>query len=401
MKPLNVLFVINSLGTGGAERSLAEMLSHLADLGVRPSIACLYHRREGVEKDVVRRGYRVHFLPGRRLLARVRGLRRVLAQERPDLIHTVIFESTLTGGLAALGMSLPVMTSLVNTSYAAARLRDPNIRPMGLRTVRLIDGWVCRHLTTHFHAITETVKAAAVRTLGIPPERISVVERGRDPARLGLPGRERRGEVRRRLGIGDDAEILINVARQEYQKGQRYLLEAMTILLPQRPRLQLLVAGRVGHSSGELERFRTQSGLEERVHFLGYREDVPDLLAAADLFVFPSLWEGLGGALLEAMALALPIVASDVDAIREVVEVGRNALLVPPASPRELASAVAALLDDRARAVAFGARSREIFQERFTLDRSARRMVDLYHQVATAAGRRASELRLPSGASGQ
>ena len=114
----------------------------------------------------------------------------------------------------------------------------------------------------------------------------------------------------------------------------------------------------------------------------GYREDVPDLLAAADVFVFPSIFEGLGGALIEAMALGLPIVASDLAAVREVVEEGRNAVLVPSSSPRALADALDALLDDRRRAAAFGARSREIFIERFTADRSTRRMIELYRGVA-------------------
>lgn len=114
---------------------------------------------------------------------------------------------------------------------------------------------------------------------------------------------------------------------------------------------------------------------------MGHRDDVPDLLAAADLFVFPSLFEGLGGALIEAMALGLPIVASDLDAVREVVDEGRNAVLVPPASSRALADAIVMVLDDRRKAAAFGARSRVIFAERFTSDRSVARMIALYRDV--------------------
>ena len=118
------------------------------------------------------------------------------------------------------------------------------------------------------------------------------------------------------------------------------------------------------------------------IHLLGYREDVPELLAAADLFAFPSLYEGLGGALLEAMAAQLPIVATKLPAIECVVEDGRNALLIERATVAPLATAIVDLLTDREKAGAFGRRSREIFEERFTLDRCGARMVEFYRQVA-------------------
>lgn len=138
------------------------------------------------------------------------------------------------------------------------------------------------------------------------------------------------------------------------------------------------------------------SGPRDQVWFLGHREDVPDLLAAADLFVFLSLWEGLGGAVIEAMALGLPVVASDIPALREVLEVDRNATLVPPGSPRDLAGAITPLLDDQGRAKAFGARSRQIFEARFTLDRCTERMAALYERVAAMTAGAKTPRRAPS-----
>ncbi|MGH8934736.1 MAG: glycosyltransferase [Acidimicrobiia bacterium] len=380
---LTVLMVVNGLGTGGAERSLAESLPHLVAGGIRPVIACLYRRQEGVEEQVRAQGFPVHILEGRRLPSRTVALRRLLAEVRPDLIHTTIFEADLVGRLAAMGR-LPVLTSLVNTSYVPQRLADPNISPWKLRVTRLVEGWTARHLTFHFHAISEAVKAAAVESLGIQLERITVVPRGRDPERLGRPDPKRRRRMRGRLGVGD-GEVVVNVGRQEYQKGQRHVIEAVGLLAPHRPGLVLLVAGRGGHASGELERLAEQAP-EGLVRFLGHREDVAEVLAAADLFAFPSLYEGLGGAVIEAMALGLPIVASDLPSLREVVEEGGNALLVPPGSPVALAGAIAELLDDRARARAFGARSREIFEARFTLAESVPAMISLYRRVVAGAG---------------
>jgi glycosyltransferase involved in cell wall biosynthesis len=131
--------------------------------------------------------------------------------------------------------------------------------------------------------------------------------------------------------------------------------------------------------------------LAERVHVVGHRQDVPDLLAGADIFAFPSLYEGLGGVVIEAMALGLPIVASDIPAVREVVEPGGNALLTRPGSAPGLAEALAQLLDDRNRAAAFAKRGRSIFLERFTLERSTANMLQLYEQVLSTKRRAASE----------
>lgn len=378
---MKILYVIDGLGTGGAERSLAEMLTGLAELGVDPVVARLYARDAGVEHDVVRRGFRVRPISQRRLVPRVRALRSLLAEERPDLIHTTLFESSLVGRVAALGRPAPVLTSLVGMPYAPARLQDPNVNRLALMAVRMVDTWTSRHLTTHFHAITRAVKRWAVATMRISPNRITVIERGRDPERLGRPGLKRRREARRQLGLREDDEVVLNVGRQEFPKGQRHLLAAVEAMAPHRPRLVVLVAGREGHASPELARLRRRPGVRDVVRFLGHRKDVPEVLAAADLFVFPSVVEGLGGALIEAMALGLPIVSSDLEAIREVVEEGGNALLVPPGSPGPLSVAITSLLDDRSRAAVFGARSRRIFEERFTLARSTQRMVELYRSL--------------------
>jgi glycosyltransferase involved in cell wall biosynthesis len=106
---------------------------------------------------------------------------------------------------------------------------------------------------------------------------------------------------------------------------------------------------------------------------------------SADVFAFPSVYEGLGGAVIEAMALGLPIVCSDIPALREVVQEGQNALLFPPGHHRELAKALASLLDDREKAARFGLRSEQIFADRFTVERSARGMIELYGRVVGMA----------------
>ena len=379
---LKVVHVINGLGTGGAERSLAEMLPFLRDRGIDSIVVTLYERPEGVEARVRERGFDVRRLRSSTPWGRARELRGLLRSERPDVVHTTIFESSLAGRLGAAGTGVPVLTSLVNVLYSGGRLRDPNVRRWKLEAARFVDAWTARHLTARFHAITQAVKDAAVETMRIDPGLVTVIWRGRDPERLGRPSDERRARARARLELPDDAEVVVNVGRREHQKGQHVLLEAAATLCADRPNAVVLVAGREGHASAPLQRRRRALGLEERVRFLGHRDDLPDVLAAADVFAFPSLWEGLGGSLIEAMALGLPIVASDVPAIREVVDVGRNALLVPPGDAPALAGRLADLLDDRERSRELGRVSRRRFEEHFTLARSAERMIELYGDLA-------------------
>ncbi|CAN5908593.1 glycosyltransferase family 4 protein [soil metagenome] len=387
-EPLRLLYLINGLGTGGAERSLAELLPFYLANRIEPTIVCLYRRKEGVEDSLRSLGYEIRYLPAGRLPGKILALRRSLRAERPDLIHTTLFESNLIGRLAAAGTGIPLLTSLVNTPYDPIRLQDPNINRLGISIVKSVDRWTGHFLTTHFHALTHAVKEAAVQTLHIPPERITVIGRGRAPERLGTPSAERRAQARRHLGLRAEDEVILTVGRQEYQKGQRFLLEAMRLLVPTRPHLQLLISGRTGHATSELQELHESSGLGERVRFLGHREDVPDLLAAADIFAFPSLFEGFGGALIEAMALGLPIVASDLPTLREVVEPDGSGVLVEPASPPALAAAITRLLDDPELARALGSRGMEIFHERFTVERSAMQMIELYRLAGQRFGTR-------------
>lgn len=380
-KKIKILFVIDSLGGGGTERSLVELLPFLIQSDIIPIVACFY-RRDGVETEVIRQGIDVRYLADAGFLARIRQLRQIIAFERPNIIHTMLFNANLAGRLAAIGSPAVVMSSLVNTPYLPVRFQDPRINVLKFRLVQLADALTSHFLTTHFHAVSQATKDAAVSSLRLSPERITVVERGRDPYHLGLPSVERRLQARQRLRLAEQDEVIVNVGSHEYQKGQKYLLEAFAALSSVHPRLVLLIAGRQGNLTSELENFKDHQGLNGQVRLLGHRQDVAEILASADLFVFPSLYEGLPGAVLEAMALGLPIVASDIPPVRGVVEENRNAILVAPASPSELANGIATLLGNRNKATAFGRCSREIFETRFTLQQSTTRMIELYHQVA-------------------
>lgn len=379
MSGARLLFVIDGLSGGGTERSLVELLPFLRQEGFDILIVPLT-RRTDAETEALLEGFEVRPLPPGGRLRRIWKLRNILTSHRPHLLHTMLFRSHMLGRFAALGTGIPVLSSLVNTPYAPSRYRDPSLRRWKLELLRRLDAWTSRHATTHFHAVSHAVADAAVEALGIRPERITLVERGRDTRRLGEPSPQRRRHQRERLGLTASDELVVQVGRQEFQKGQEILLRAAA-LLKHRPHLKVWIAGRSGHATAGLQRLEKDLQLADRIRFLGHFADVPDLLAAADVFAFPSRFEGMPGAVLEAMALGLPIAASDIPPVREIVEPGGNALLTPPEDPSRLAASLETLLDDPDRAAAFGARSRSLFLERFTLENSAAGMVALYRDL--------------------
>ncbi len=372
-----VLAVLNGLGTGGAERSTAESIEPLRRRGVDVEVACLFRRRVGVEAQV---DATVHHLDGPNLAHKVAALRRLIRARRPAVVHTAIFEADLAGRLAAARTATPVLTSLVNTSYSPSRHDDPRLRRWKLEAARLVDGGSGRLLTDHFHAITRAVADAAVDHLGLRPERITVIPRGRSRGRLGEPGPERRGTVRHRLGLAEGTPMVLAVGRQEFQKDHVSLVRAFASLRDRGVDARLVLAGRQGSASAELQRAVDASGHERHIALLGHVDDVPDLLVAADAFAFPSRYEGLGGALIEAMGLGAPIVTTDLAVTREVA--ADAAVYVPPADPGSLGDALAMLLADEDLRADLGARGRRRFATCFELEAIMDRMAELYAQVA-------------------
>lgn len=381
-RPIRVLYAINGLGTGGAERSLAELVMPLREHGVQIRIACLEHRSAGVEADLV--GTTDVDFVGPGLLRAGRKLRSLMRATNPDVIHTTIFESDIVGRLASIGTGIPVVSSVVNTSYEVPAGPHPDASSAKLRLVRSIDGFTARHFVTRFHTLTRASAASAARSLGIPRERIDVIPRGRDTARLGRRTVERRMRVREELGLSGQQPILLSVGRREHQKGQIHAIEAMPEILSRHPEAVLVIAGRDGAASGRLSGTAVSAGVEQHVLFLGHREDVPDLMSAADALLFPSLYEGFGGTVIEAMALELPIIASDIPTLREVTS--SAAILTPLASSAELADAVLRLLDDQQFADELRSAGMRRFQENFTLDAVAVQMARFYRTVVRGGG---------------
>ncbi|MEN8238285.1 MAG: glycosyltransferase, partial [Actinomycetota bacterium] len=377
----------------GSRVTLVELLPRLVEDGVNPIIACLYYRDVGFEEEVREAGYDVKLLAGRGRLGKAWALRKLIRKESPDLVYTSLFDADIAGWTATRGIDVPLVSNLANTAYDAARISDPGVDERRLRIVRAVDGYTSRHGTDHFHAVSQAVKDSTVDTLGVDSAKITVVKRGRDAERLGKRSPERSAKARGLLGIPIEAKVVVTVGRQEYQKGHHHLIEAFAAVVESHPSARLLIAGREGHASDRLRRLIAALDLDSVITLLGHRGDIPDVLAASDVFAFPSLYEGLGGALIEALALELPVVVSDLPALREVVREGENAVLVPPADSGALGSAISNLLDDPIKMNAYGRRSREIFDAEFQAEDATDRLVALLATVAAGSLEEAAAAR--------
>ncbi len=224
--------------------------------------------------------------------------------------------------------------------------------------------------------------SAAIRQVmidgGIEPERIAVVHSGTDVSRF--DHQEDLSSLRTEFNIELGRPVLGNVGRLETVKGQAVLIDAMPAVLQEFPQTILLFVGS-GDAEKELETKCRKLGIESSVVFAGFRDDIPRVLKLFDLFVMPSLAEGLGTSVLDAMAAGVPVVASDVGGIPEIVKSEKNGLLVPPRNPVTLAQAIVRLLKNRPEAARFAAAARETVRKKFTVDAMVEGNISVYEKV--------------------
>ncbi|WP_033821567.1 glycosyltransferase family 4 protein [Kitasatospora sp. MBT63] len=374
---MHVLYVIDSVSrVGGAEQGLVAMAPQLVRAGVRLDVAYLKESPGGFQPELTAAGATVFGVhrPGR--AGRVAGLRALVRERRPELVHTTLYESDVLGRAAALSAGTPVVSSLVNSSYGPEHLHARGLNPWKVRAAQAVDA-VTAQGTRRFHALTEHVAQAMAGRLRVSRDRIDVVPRGRDPELLGSVTAERRAAVRAALELPEDVPVVLAAARQQYQKGLDVLLEAWPAVRRHTPEAVLLLAGSEGAETPRLRRLAQECG---QVRFLGARGDVFDLMAAADVFAVPSRWEGLGSAAMEAMGVGVPLVCSDVPALRETVGSEDYATLVPPERPAELAAALIDALEDAAAAAVRVKAARARFLTCFTLHHVSGRMVEFYER---------------------
>ena len=296
-------------------------------------------------------------------------LYRFLRAERFDIVFTQLFFADTVGRVLAFLARVPVVVTEIQ-----------NIIPRLPRTHRFINRALVR-ITTACISTTPAVTRYAREVAGFPPEKIREIPTNAvDAKRFAAP--VDREAVRRSWGIPAKAKIILNIGRFVEQKGQRILIEAAPIVCEAFPDAYFIIVGG-GRLEERLQEQARSLGVSDRVKFLGERTDTPALLKSADLFVFPSLWEGQGLILFEAIFAGAPIVASRTGGIPEVVEDGVTGILVPPGDASALAQAILNAFSDSERTARLARSARERFKDR-TIDQSARKLEDCFRDLLTA-----------------
>jgi len=371
---IRVLHLIATLEVGGVERQLVEFVARSDPSRFDHRILCLT-RGGPLRAEAESRGAGVEVLgkAGRwdaRILPRLAS--RILAH-RPDIVHTYLFTANFWGRLAArLTGTRGVISSV--------RCLDPGeMRGAYLWAERLLWPAADRIL-----GVSSALGDWLRESVGVPAERITVVPNGKDP-RL-YPPDIGRDEVRRELGVEASHRLVTLVGRLHRQKGQDLLIEAAPAVLDAVPGARFLLLGE-GPWAGEVDRRLHAAGLEKRFLRAHHRDDVARVLAATDLVVLPSRYEGFPNVVVEAMAARRPVVATRVPGTDEAVLDGETGLLVPPGDPQALAAALVRVLRDDALAQRLARAGRERFLDLYTLEATAGAVETVYGEVAAGGAR--------------
>ena len=362
-----VVHYVDSDLFGGSEEAALHLIAALDRARWEPVL--LHHTGAGVARLVEgagRLGVRTCAVPRpdrARRIPGLAGLWQALRTERPAILHAHLSWPLACkyGVLAAWLARVPAIVATAQLYHEVGSHREQRLMSMALR--RII-------------AVSNEVRTRYARELRVPERKLAVVPNG-----IAVPPAVRRPDpaLRAELVRGRPDYVVLTPARLHEQKGHAYLLAAAA----QVTEATFILAGD-GPLRAELERLAAELNVADRCVFLGYRSDVSDLLAAADVFVLPSLFEGLPVSVLEAMAAERPVVATAIGGTDEAVTHEVTGLLVPPRDAAALAAAIRRLLADPLLARRLAAAGRERVQREFSSAATARNVMRIYEEVTGA-----------------
>ncbi len=291
---------------------------------------------------------------------------------RYDSVHTHTTKAGLLGRLAARMAGVPLIIHTIHDPPHNSA-RNPILRKLYILMEQMASRWAHHIVTVSYANYEEIIKQKIA-----PIDKVTVIREGIELSGYDL--HVDRGAKRLDLSIPPDAKVVGIVARLEAAKGHIYLIDAIPEIIRQVPDGFFVIVGR-GHLKDQLEARAKALGVEKRVLFTGFREDMLEIMNIFDVFTLPSLWEGLGIVLLEAMAFKLPIVASRVGGITDVVVDGTTGFLVPPADSKALAQAIITLLLNPEKAGKMGEEGFKRVSKEFRDSVANEKMMELYEKL--------------------
>jgi len=367
---LRIALVITELGIGGAERCLVHLANGLDRNRFDPFVCSLAPRppedRDWLVAELEATGTSVFFVGVRRswqLVSAVHRLRRLFLEESPNLIQTFMFHANVAGALAA---------RRAGVAHVVAGIRVAERGRWRWRLQRALAGRVSR-----FTCVSHSVAKIARQRGGLPSESITVIPNGIDAGKYPAP----LAADLTTMGVPRGRRVIACVGRLDRQKGIDRLVRLAPLLFDRLPGHDLLIVG-MGPELGRLQSLARSLGVAHRVHFARLRDDVPAILRASDLLALPSRWEGMPNALLEAMASGLPVVATEVEGVRETLADAAKEQTVPSGKAEAMLNRLAEIAGNSDVRARLGRENRRIVEARFPLSRTITSYETLYESLA-------------------
>lgn len=368
-KKTKILYLITGFHVGGAEMVLYRLLRKLNREKYEPvvvSIIPIVGIGERIEEEGIKiLSLNAKFKCNPLIIWRVIS---IIKKEKPQILHSFLFHANFLGRVIGKLCNVPIIISSIHSEYFGGILREKLLK------------WTDRFCNT----TTIVSKGAAERMIDlkvVSKNKLKVIYNGIDLENFPFRKLEARTKIRNELNIEENKKILISVGRLHEAKGCPYLIKAMKILKEKYPYILLIVLGE-GPEGKKIEEQIKELKLEKNILLLGQKENISEYLNASDVFVMPSLWEGLPIALLEAMACGLPVVNTRVGGVPEVVEDGKSGFLVELKNPRGLAEKIIKTLEmSEEERKKMGEHGRKIVEKKFSIEQIVKEYENLYQEL--------------------
>lgn len=375
MEKINILHIYQNSKIGGVQQQILNLLKTYNREVFNPIFCCLGPKEE-IGKEI--EGIGIDCIPlnrsryNRFSLGIVLDLHRLMKKKQIHIVRTHRYRSNFYGRIAAFLAGVPTIIASVHDNYRTDK-----------RPERRIINRMLSHITDKIVAVSEEVKKDIIRYDKIEPSKVVVLPNGIDVERFNPKGNF--ADIRKEFSIKQGAIVVGFIGRIVPAKGLQYLIDSIPYVNEEFKNIKLLIIGE-GSIVARLHEQAKEKKVYDSIIFTGRRRDIPDILSCIDVFVMPSIAEGLPNALLEAMAMGKPIVATEVGGIPEVMKNGVNGLLVPPRDPSALATAMKGLIGNDRLAAQMGDAARDLVLDKFSMRAIAQKWQTLYLSILKEKG---------------
>ena len=373
-----VLYLFDSLNRGGAEISTLEIAKRFKKWV--PVMLSIYEGTE-LKNDFEEAGIKVYSLNIKEkfgIAIAIKRIQEILEVEKPDLIHANLFMADQFSRWLGPKNKIPVINSFVNDSYSKERYELLDFKQkLVLNLYKAVDRYSAKKVS-RFMSLTQAIIPNNTKALNIDPKSVVVIPRGRNiKAFRDKVNLETVNTIKQKYGNGP---LILTVSRLLIRKGYLEAINAIHLVVKKHPDVKYLIAGK-GHDEAKIRTLIKEKKLGNNIFLLGSRNDVPSLLEAADIFLFPSHYEGQGGALIEAMLMGKKIIATRIPVLEESIKDNFSAKLFDYRSVKDMADKIIWAIENPEDMNKLALMAKNVAEQRFSIEEIAQKHEELYEDV--------------------